>query len=149
MLHRSLAAHHLAPRSSHLQLACPLMHSCQSTYHLPQHPAHTHIHPHNAAATLTSTLPAWSCRHSLHAIASQLSPAHGCTGIELLEAETFDLHCFQTLTGTKFLLVVEPQMPYVPMILQKCVPLVVAVWLHAAWAAAAVLCDLECRGNGR
>jgi hypothetical protein len=35
----------------------------------------------------------------MHAISSQLSPVGGCTGIELLEADTFDLHCFQSLTG--------------------------------------------------
>jgi len=57
--------------------------------------------------------------HSLHAIAGQLSPVPGCTGIELLEAETFNLHCFQTLTGTKFLLVVEPNAPYIPAVLQR------------------------------
>lgn len=54
-----------------------------------------------------------ACRHSLHAISSQLSPVLGCTGIELLIADSFDLHCFQTLTGTKFLLVVEPGTPEV------------------------------------
>ena len=63
------------------------------------------------------------CRHSLHAIASQVSPVPGCTGIELLEAETFNLHCFQTLTGTKFLLVVEPNTPYIPALLQR--------WVHS------------------
>jgi hypothetical protein len=31
----------------------------------------------------------------MHAISTQLSPAKGCTGIELLEADTFSLHCFQ------------------------------------------------------
>eukprot|EP00243_Klebsormidium_subtile_P003229 TRINITY_DN16464_c0_g1_i1.p1 TRINITY_DN16464_c0_g1~~TRINITY_DN16464_c0_g1_i1.p1 ORF type:complete len:142 (+),score=14.35 TRINITY_DN16464_c0_g1_i1:268-693(+) len=45
--------------------------------------------------------------HSLHAISSQLSPVTGCTGIELLEADTFDLHCFQTATGTKFFVTAE------------------------------------------
>ena len=40
--------------------------------------------------------------HSMHAISQQLSPVAGCTGIELLEADTFDLHCFQSLTGTFF-----------------------------------------------
>jgi len=34
-------------------------------------------------------------RHSMHAISSQLSPVPGCTGVELLEADTFTLHCFQ------------------------------------------------------
>ena len=37
--------------------------------------------------------------HSMHAISQQLSPVAGCSGIELLEADTFDLHCFQSLTG--------------------------------------------------
>eukprot|EP00249_Psilotum_nudum_P002216 c15137_g1_i1 orf=229-654(-) len=46
--------------------------------------------------------------HSMHAISQQLSPTIGCTGIELLEADTFDLHCFQSLTGTKFFVVAEP-----------------------------------------
>ncbi|KAG9439320.1 hypothetical protein H6P81_019485 [Aristolochia fimbriata] len=46
--------------------------------------------------------------HSMHAISQQLSPMAGCTGIELLEADTFDLHCFQSLTGTKFFVVCEP-----------------------------------------
>ncbi|KAL1833452.1 hypothetical protein ACET3Z_003103 [Daucus carota] len=46
--------------------------------------------------------------HSMHAISQQLSPVAGCTGIELLEADTFDLHCFQSLTGTKFFVVAAP-----------------------------------------
>ncbi|KAK3418147.1 hypothetical protein EUGRSUZ_H04106 [Eucalyptus grandis] len=46
--------------------------------------------------------------HSMHAISQQLSPTVGCSGIELLEADTFDLHCFQSLTGTKFFVVCEP-----------------------------------------
>ncbi|XP_073132610.1 uncharacterized protein [Henckelia pumila] len=39
--------------------------------------------------------------HSMHAISQQLSPVSGCSGIELLQADTFDLHCFQSLTGVK------------------------------------------------
>ncbi|RDX88809.1 Trafficking protein particle complex subunit 4, partial [Mucuna pruriens] len=46
--------------------------------------------------------------HSMHAISQQLSPVSGCLGIELLQADTFDLHCFQSLTGTKFFVVCEP-----------------------------------------
>jgi hypothetical protein len=60
-----------------------------------------------------------SIRHSLNAISAQLSPAYGCSGIELLEADTFDLHCFQTLTGTKFILIAEPATPFVPALLQR------------------------------
>lgn len=49
--------------------------------------------------------------HSMHAISMQLSPTIGCTGIEMLEADTFDLHCFQSLTGTKFFVVCEVGTP--------------------------------------
>ncbi|XP_077162749.1 trafficking protein particle complex subunit 4 isoform X1 [Paroedura picta] len=37
--------------------------------------------------------------HSLFAIGSQLSPEPGSSGIEMLETDTFKLHCYQTLTG--------------------------------------------------
>lgn len=37
--------------------------------------------------------------YPLFAIASQLSPEPKSSGIEVLEADTFTLHCFQTLTG--------------------------------------------------
>jgi hypothetical protein len=40
--------------------------------------------------------------YPLFAIASQLSPEPRCSGIEVLEADTFKLHCFQTLTGITF-----------------------------------------------
>ena len=45
------------------------------------------------------TLRLASLWHSMHAISQQLSPISGCSGIELLEADNFDLHCFQSLTG--------------------------------------------------
>ena len=38
--------------------------------------------------------------YRIYAIASQLSPVDQSSGIEHLEAETFSLYCFQTLTGT-------------------------------------------------
>lgn len=37
--------------------------------------------------------------YPLFAIASQLSPEPKSSGIEVLEADTFKLYCFQTLTG--------------------------------------------------
>lgn len=46
--------------------------------------------------------------YPLFAIASQLSPEPKSSGIEVLEADTFKLHCFQTLTGVKFMVVAEP-----------------------------------------
>jgi len=39
--------------------------------------------------------------YPLFAIASQLSPEPRSSGIETLEADTFKLQCFQTLTGTQ------------------------------------------------
>ncbi|XP_043271760.1 trafficking protein particle complex subunit 4 [Venturia canescens] len=46
--------------------------------------------------------------YPLFAIASQLSPEPRCSGIEVLESDTFRLYCYQTLTGVKFMLVAEP-----------------------------------------
>ncbi|XKL63695.1 hypothetical protein PGB90_006059 [Kerria lacca] len=46
--------------------------------------------------------------YPLFAIASQLSPEPKSSGIEILETDTFKLHCFQTLTGVKFMVVAEP-----------------------------------------
>ena len=42
----------------------------------------------------------------IYAIASQLSPVDHSSGIEHLEADTFSLYCFQTLTG-KHLVVIN------------------------------------------
>ncbi|KAI8074726.1 Sybindin-like protein [Gongronella butleri] len=47
--------------------------------------------------------------HGVHAITSKISPLAGSSGIEMLEADTFKLYCFQTLTGSKFLLITAPQ----------------------------------------
>jgi len=40
--------------------------------------------------------------YQLFAIASQLSPEPRSSGIETLEADTFKLQCFQTLTGNEY-----------------------------------------------
>lgn len=76
--------------------------------------------------------------YPLFAIASQLSPELKSSGIETLEADTFKLHCFQTLTGKfiwisliehlnlmifsagiKFLVVAEPKQQNVEHLLHK------------------------------
>ncbi|PBP19926.1 sybindin-like family protein, partial [Diplocarpon rosae] len=65
--------------------------------------------------------------HGIHAITTRLYPLSLSlatspnsstdtrpdppSGIEVLETENFRLQCFQTLTGTKFLLFTEPQQP--------------------------------------
>ncbi|TKR80341.1 hypothetical protein L596_014427 [Steinernema carpocapsae] len=43
--------------------------------------------------------------HSLFAIAAQLSPMPKSSGIEILETNQFRLHCFQSITGVKFIVV--------------------------------------------
>ena len=61
--------------------------------------------------------------HSIHAITARLTPIPTpgvpSTGIEVLESENFRLQCFQTLTGTKFLLFTEPHQPNVDAISRK------------------------------
>ena len=37
--------------------------------------------------------------HSIHAIASRISPVPGSSGVEVIEAETFKMTCLQTPTG--------------------------------------------------
>ncbi|XP_054259991.1 trafficking protein particle complex subunit 4 [Macrosteles quadrilineatus] len=57
--------------------------------------------------------------YPLFAIATQLSPEPKSSGIEVLEADTFKLHCFQTLTGVKFMVVAEPTQTGVESLLKK------------------------------
>ncbi|KAF2013117.1 Sybindin-like protein [Aaosphaeria arxii CBS 175.79] len=77
--------------------------------------------------------------HGMHAITKQLCPAPPTpnvqpasaaglapspfssrpTGIEVLESSHFRAQCFQTLTGTKFLLFTEPQQPNIDSIMRK------------------------------
>ncbi|XP_006758795.1 PREDICTED: trafficking protein particle complex subunit 4, partial [Myotis davidii] len=57
--------------------------------------------------------------HSLFAIGSQLSPEQGSSGIEMLETDTFKLHCFQTLTGIKFVVLADPRQAGIDALLRK------------------------------
>lgn len=57
--------------------------------------------------------------YPLFAIASQLSPEPKSSGIEILEADTFKLYCFQTLTGVKFMVVAETVQTGVELLLKK------------------------------
>ena len=38
--------------------------------------------------------------HSIHAIASRISPVPGSSGVEVIEAESFKMSCLQTPTGS-------------------------------------------------
>nr|KAF6468392.1 trafficking protein particle complex 4 [Rousettus aegyptiacus] len=55
----------------------------------------------------------------LFAIGSQLSPEQGSSGIEILETDTFKLHCFQTLTGIKFVVLADPRQAGIDSLLRK------------------------------
>lgn len=57
--------------------------------------------------------------YPLFAIASQLSPEPRSSGIEILEADTFRLYCFQTLTGIKFMIVAEPSQSGMEILLKR------------------------------
>uniref|UniRef100_A0AC35FGV9 Trafficking protein particle complex subunit n=1 Tax=Panagrolaimus sp. PS1159 TaxID=55785 RepID=A0AC35FGV9_9BILA len=49
--------------------------------------------------------------HSLYAIAAQVSPTAKSSGIKLLETTQFRLHCFQSITGIKFIVVASTTSP--------------------------------------
>ncbi|PQE19858.1 Sybindin-like family protein [Rutstroemia sp. NJR-2017a BVV2] len=68
--------------------------------------------------------------HGVHAISTRLSPVPAPapsaderplppSGIEVLETSLFRLQCFQTLTGTKFLLFTEPGQPNTESVIRK------------------------------
>lgn len=57
--------------------------------------------------------------YPLFAIASQLSPEPKSSGIEVLEADTFKLHCFQTLTGVKMMVVADPTQAGMEILLKR------------------------------
>lgn len=57
--------------------------------------------------------------YPLFAIASQLSPEPRCSGIEVLEADTFRLYCYQTLTGIKFIIIAETNQSGMEILLRR------------------------------
>jgi len=70
-------------------------------------------------ATTNEKIVLTSMLHALHALAVQLSPEVGSSGIQELETDTFKLHCSQTLTGVKFLVVAEPKQAGCDQLLDK------------------------------
>lgn len=57
--------------------------------------------------------------YPLYALAVQLSPEPGASGIQELETDTFKLHCSQTVTGVKFLVVCDPKQPGIDQLLDR------------------------------
>eukprot|EP00164_Ancoracysta_twista_P007891 GFYU01011293.1.p1 GENE.GFYU01011293.1~~GFYU01011293.1.p1 ORF type:complete len:138 (-),score=16.74 GFYU01011293.1:124-537(-) len=62
----------------------------------------------NSSVTTNDYLRLASTFDSIYAIASNISPVPGSSGIQLLEADTFKLHCFHTVTGLKFFVLADP-----------------------------------------
>ncbi|KAK6505484.1 hypothetical protein TWF481_007382 [Arthrobotrys musiformis] len=59
--------------------------------------------------------------HGVHAITSQISPTNetSSSGLEVLESENFVMRCFQTLTGTKFLIFAEPRQQNLDVVVRR------------------------------
>jgi len=57
--------------------------------------------------------------YPLFALAVQLSPEKGSSGIKEIETDTFKLHCHQTLTGVKFVVVADRTQAGVDQLLDK------------------------------
>jgi len=57
--------------------------------------------------------------YSLFAMAVQLSPDQGSSGISELETDTFKLYCSQTVTGVKFIVVCDPKQMGTDQLLDK------------------------------
>jgi hypothetical protein len=45
--------------------------------------------------------------HSVHALTCQISPAGSSSGVTMIETSKFALHVYQTLTGIKFIVVMD------------------------------------------
>ena len=57
--------------------------------------------------------------HSLFAISCKLSPVEKSSGIEVLETNSFKLHCFQSITGVKFLVLTDTRVLNMDAFLKK------------------------------
>lgn len=57
--------------------------------------------------------------HSLYAISVQLSPNTNSSGIQRLETDSFTLHCKQTITGVKFVVIADNKQTGVESLLSK------------------------------
>ena len=72
---------------------------------------------------VNETLRLASIWHSLHAISrtvDAVSPVDGCRGIELVECDAFDVRCFETSTGVKFLAVAKKRAIGIERLLKNC-----------------------------
>ncbi|PAA73241.1 hypothetical protein BOX15_Mlig013623g1 [Macrostomum lignano] len=57
--------------------------------------------------------------HSIYAITAKLSPVAGSSGLQLLETDAYRLHCLQTVTGVKILVITDPKQANVNQVLKR------------------------------
>jgi len=57
--------------------------------------------------------------HGIHAITTRLSPIGSSSGVQVIEADTFKMNIFLTVTGTKFVLITSLSDPNADATLQK------------------------------
>lgn len=81
----------------------------------PYIPNQSNNHPsvHAITRTITPRVPSASSAHAFPV------PGIPASGLEVLESDRFRLTCFQTLTGTKFLLFTDPLTTNVDVVLRK------------------------------
>lgn len=57
--------------------------------------------------------------HGIHAITSKIGPITNSSGLEVLEADTFRMQCFQSQTGLKFLVFTDLRQVNITVITKK------------------------------
>lgn len=57
--------------------------------------------------------------HSVHALSTRISPTNTSSGIHVVELEDSLLHCFQTLTGVKFLILSDKKHTFIKPVTAK------------------------------
>ncbi|KKZ66727.1 hypothetical protein EMCG_07558 [[Emmonsia] crescens] len=88
-------------------------------------PSHTHAHAASSSSisspltTNSSSLPVPTTTTTSSTTTTVPNPTQPITGIEVLETDKFRLTCFQTVTGTKFLLFTDPLMAGVDVVMKR------------------------------
>lgn len=57
--------------------------------------------------------------HGVYAMTAEISPVPGSSGFNVIETGKYALHCFQTLTGTKFFVMTDARQFHAESIVQR------------------------------
>jgi hypothetical protein len=57
--------------------------------------------------------------HGVYAMSAEISPVPGSSGFSVIETGKYAIHCFQTLTGTKFLIVTDARQFHADVVVQR------------------------------